>query len=89
MAAKLTHICASASAIATGGTSTVNVLADGSKVTAAGLAISSGVLSASTTAIASSYILSAAGTIFTLCQTTSTVALSNLSVQLWFRPQVD
>ena len=89
MSARLTHICGSVSAIGTGGAATVNVLAGGAKVSSAGLSFSSGVLSGSNAAIKSSYILSAAGTIFSLCEHTTTVALSNLSVQLWFRPQVD
>ena len=75
---------------ATGGTSTLNVLAGSSKVTTSGLALSSGTTSAANAVILTSYISSDAGTLFSLVEnTTNSVAIVNPAVQLWFRPQIE
>jgi hypothetical protein len=90
MHAHLVGVYATATAVSTGGYSTINVLAGSSKVLDSGLALSSGTISATSVTIKSTYASSDAGTIFSLCEnTTNGVIVSNLAVQLWFRPQIE
>lgn len=90
MHAHLVGIYGSATSVATGGTSTLNVLAGAAKVTTSGLALSSGTTSAANVSILTSYISSDAGTLFSLVEnTTNAVQIVNPAVQLWFRPQIE
>jgi hypothetical protein len=71
---------------ATGGTSAINVLADGNKVTTSGVSLSSGTTSGSNTSILGQYQKHDAGTIFGLCQnTTNSVQITNPGATLVFR----